>query len=311
MGNLRAIADEIGATLQGTTEARISRVSAFSNAGPDSIVFIEKAGSIADAIASGAGAIIAPLGTISTSTPLLLSKHPKLAFAQAARLLTEKTEASIHPTAVVDRAAVGKDTFIGAGCVLADDVVIGEACTIHPRVTIYSGTTIGNRVVVHSGVVLGADGFGYVRDGATGEYVQFPQQGTLVIEDDVEIGANTTIDRGALEETRIGRGTKIDNLVHIGHNVIVGRNVVIAAQTGVSGSTVIGDGAVIGGQVGMGDHASVGPGVIVGSGAGILPHKKLNGPGEMFWGVPAKPLKTYLRELATLAKLSRRSSEDS
>jgi len=309
MGNLQVIAVEIGATLQGDTDPLISRVSAFSNATPDSIVFIEKPGGIDAAIASGAGAIVVPLGTYASSTPLLLSANPKLAFARAARLLAEKTEASIHPTAVVGRATVGKDTSIGAGCVFADDVVLGESCTIHPRVTIYPGTTIGDRVIVHAGVVLGADGFGYVRDGAVGEYVQFPQQGSLVIEDDVEIGANTTIDRGALEETRIGRGTKIDNLVHIGHNVIVGRNVVIAAQTGISGSTVIGDGAVIGGQVGMGDHASVGPGVIVGSGAGILPHKKLSGPGEMFWGVPAKPLKTYLRELATLAKLSRRCKE--
>jgi UDP-3-O-[3-hydroxymyristoyl] glucosamine N-acyltransferase len=139
--------------------------------------------------------------------------------------------------------------------------------------------------------------------------LQFPQQGTLVIEDDVEIGANTTIDRGALEETRIARGVKLDNLVHIGHNCTVGPNVVIASQTGISGSTSIGAGAVLGGQVGIGDHASVGEGVILGGQAGILPHKKIRGPGILFWGTPAKPLKTYLRELAAVARLSRASKK--
>jgi UDP-3-O-[3-hydroxymyristoyl] glucosamine N-acyltransferase len=155
----------------------------------------------------------------------------------------------------------------------------------------------------HAGAVLGSDGFGYVRDPATGDYLQFPQQGRLVIEDDVEIGANTTIDRGALEETRIGRGAKLDNLVHLGHNVQVGRNAVIAAQTGISGSSSVGESAVLGGQVGMGDHAAVGPGVILGGQAGILPHKDLQGAGEVFWGTPAQPLRSYLKELAVLRRL--------
>jgi UDP-3-O-[3-hydroxymyristoyl] glucosamine N-acyltransferase len=212
---------------------------------------------------------------------------------------------AIDQYVVMGRVSVGDGTVIKPGCAIATGSSIGRDCVLHPRVTIYPGVTLGDRVVVHAGAVLGADGFGYVRDPATGEYIQFPQQGTLIVEDDVEIGANTTIDRGALEETRIGKGTKIDNLVHIGHNVRVGRNVVIAAQTGISGSTVIGDGAVIGGQVGMGDHATVGQGVIVGSGAGILPHKKLHGPGQVFWGVPAKPLHQHLKELATIAKLAK------
>ena len=130
----------------------------------------------------------------------------------------------------------------------------------------------------------------------------FPQQGALVIEDDVEIGANTTIDRGALEETRIGAGTKIDNLVHIGHNCRIGRNVIIAAQTGISGSSIVEDGAILGGQVGMGEHATVGPGVILGGGAGVLSGKKLFGAGQVFWGRPARPLKQYLRDLARLSR---------
>jgi UDP-3-O-[3-hydroxymyristoyl] glucosamine N-acyltransferase len=207
---------------------------------------------------------------------------------------------------VIDEgAAVGEATVIGSGAVIGAGVQIGRNCRIYPRVVIYPGVTLGNRVRVHAGAVLGADGFGYVRDRATGEYTQFPQQGTLVIEDDVEIGANTTIDRGALDETRIGHGTKLDNLIHIGHNCSIGRDVVIAAQTGISGSSAVGDGAILGGQVGMGDHAMVGPGVILGGQAGILPKKKLLGPGIVFWGTPAKPVRQYLKELAMLARLKR------
>jgi UDP-3-O-[3-hydroxymyristoyl] glucosamine N-acyltransferase len=183
---------------------------------------------------------------------------------------------------------------------------MGSDCHLYPRVVLYSGTELGDRVIVHAGAVLGSDGFGYVRDSVTGEYAQFPQQGRLTIEDDVEIGANTTIDRGALEETRIGRGTKLDNLVHVGHNVSIGRNVVIAAQTGISGSSTIGDGAVVGGQVGIADHVEIGPGAILGAQAGIPSGKRIDGPGIVFWGTPARPIKGYLKELATLARLSRR-----
>ena len=133
--------------------------------------------------------------------------------------------------------------------------------------------------MVQAGAVLGSTGFGYARNAETGEYLMFPQQGRLVVEDDVEIGANTTIDRGALGETRIGRGTKIDNLVHIGHNCVIGKNVMIAAQTGISGSSVVEDGAILGGQVGIGEHATVGEGVILGGGAGVLSGKKMRGRG--------------------------------
>jgi UDP-3-O-[3-hydroxymyristoyl] glucosamine N-acyltransferase len=148
--------------------------------------------------------------------------------------------------------------------------------------------------------VLGSDGFGYAR-GREG-YIGFPQVGTLAIEDDVEIGANTTIDRGALGETRIGRGTKIDNLVHIAHNCQVGRDVIMAAQVGMAGSCVIGDGAMLGGQVGLGERVTIGPGVMLGGQGGVLPGKALVGPGHVFWGTPAQPVKQYLRDLARIRK---------
>jgi UDP-3-O-[3-hydroxymyristoyl] glucosamine N-acyltransferase len=160
---------------------------------------------------------------------------------------------------------------------------------------------------------LGADGFGYVRDEASGAYTQFPQQGTLVIEDDVEIGANTTIDRGALRETRIRRGTKIDNLVHVGHNCDIGEDVILVALTGISGSCTVGKGAVIAGQVGIGDHAHVGPGVILGGQAGVLSGKTVTNeglrPGTVLWGTPARPLPQVLREQVVLARLARRGTK--
>jgi UDP-3-O-[3-hydroxymyristoyl] glucosamine N-acyltransferase len=182
-------------------------------------------------------------------------------------------------------------------------VVIGDDCRIDANVTIYAGTRIGNRCVVQAGSVLGSDGFGYVRDHATGHYEQFPQVGTLIIGDDVEIGANCTIDRGALDATVIERGVKLDNMVHVGHNVRIGEDVVIAAQTGISGSSVIERGAIIAGQVGIADHVTIGEGVIVGAQGGVPTGKILRGKNELFWGTPARPIKQYLKELATLARM--------
>jgi UDP-3-O-[3-hydroxymyristoyl] glucosamine N-acyltransferase len=262
--------------------------------------------------------------------------QPRLWFARAAKLLNASSPSSgVHPTAVLgvdaevgedvtvgpcafvgDHAFIGAGTRIEAGATVGQGVYIGEQCRIYPRATLYPGITLGNRVVVHAGAVLGADGFGYVRDPASGAYTQFPQQGTLVIEDDVEIGANSTIDRGALAETRIRRGTKIDNLVHVGHNCDIGEDVILVALTGVSGSSTVGKGAVIAGQVGIGDHAHIGPGVILGGQAGVLSGKTVTNeglkPGTVLWGTPARPLKQVLREqvvLARLAKASRKSRD--
>ena len=158
--------------------------------------------------------------------------------------------------------------------------------------------------MVQAGAVLGSTGFGYVRNAETGEYLLFPQQGRLVIEDDVEIGANTTIDRGALGETRIGRGTKIDNQVHIGHNCMIGKNVMIAAQVGISGSCVVEDGAVLAGQVGLGDHVTIGPGVILGGAAGVFPRQEAGGAGADVSGACRRePLKDYLKTIARVRRL--------
>jgi UDP-3-O-[3-hydroxymyristoyl] glucosamine N-acyltransferase len=331
---LSELAAALGAELVLPEESRdasamdITGVAGFADASERQLVFAESEAALASAGGSGAGAIVTSqthAGKVGNK-PMLLVGQPKLAFARAAELLkAESAPQGIHASAeVAVSASLGEGVFVGpnvvieegavigartrldAGVVIGAGVRIGRHCHLYPRVVVYSGTELGEGVIVHAGAVLGSDGFGYVRDNATGEYVKFPQQGRLVIEDDVEIGANTTIDRGALEETRIGRGTKLDNLVHVGHNVSVGRNVVIAAQTGVSGSGTIGDGAMVGGQVGMGERAGLGAGVILGGQAGILPGRHLQGPGEVFWGTPAQPVKDYLKELATLRRLARR-----
>jgi UDP-3-O-[3-hydroxymyristoyl] glucosamine N-acyltransferase len=258
------------------------------------------------------------------------AEQPRLWFARAGKLLKPELpkprihaphhlgahvkigkRVAIETGAVIgDRAVIGDGTRIEVGAVIGEGVVIGEDCRIYPRVVLYPGTTLGNRVVVHAGAVLGADGFGYVRDAKTGAYTQFPQQGTLSIEDDVEIGANSTIDRGALKETRIRRGTKIDNLVHVGHNCDIGEDVILVMGTGISGSCTVGNGAVLAGQVGVGDHATIGPGVILGGQAGVLSGKTVTNeglkPGTVLWGTPARPLKQVLRELAVVARLAKK-----
>jgi UDP-3-O-[3-hydroxymyristoyl] glucosamine N-acyltransferase len=185
-------------------------------------------------------------------------------------------------------------------------VDVGEDSIIKPNVVVYPSTTIGARVIVHAGSVLGSDGFGYVRDPATGRYEAFPQVGRLIIEDDVEIGALCTVDRGALGETRIRRGTKLDNQVHLGHNVSVGEDVVMAAQTGVGGSSTIGDQVVVAGQVGIADHVTIEGGAILGAQCGVPTGKVIKGPGVLFWGTPARPIKQVLKELAVLSRLTKK-----
>jgi UDP-3-O-[3-hydroxymyristoyl] glucosamine N-acyltransferase len=204
-----------------------------------------------------------------------------------------------------ERTRIGAGTRIEAGVVIGDDVTLGRDCVLHPGVTLYDNVTIGDRVVLHAGVVIGADGFGYVR-GEMG-YHKFPQLGTVLIEDDAELGAHTCVDRAALGQTRIGRGTKIDNLVHVGHNCDIGERVVIAAQTGISGSVIIEDDVVIGGQVGFGDHIRVLSGAVIGSKAGVLPGKIVR-PG-VWWGIPIQPLDEYKRLNAHIGRLPQMREE--
>ena len=305
--SMSKVADWIGVSAP-LLDVEITEVSNIDGAGASSVVFAMDKETLSKALASKAGTILANRSLEDAELPLdprvLWVADARYAFALVGqRLRGRGFEAGVHPSAVVGTdVKIGLGTRVGPGVVLEEGVVVGNDCNLMARAVVHAGTQLGNHVVVQAGAVLGSTGFGYARNGKTGQYLIFPQKGRLVIEDDVEIGANTTIDRGALGETRIGQGTKIDNLVHIGHNCVIGRNVVIAAQTGISGSSVVEDGAILGGQVGIGEHAIVGAGVILGGGAGVLSGKKMRGPGEVFWGRPARPLKEYLRDLARLRK---------
>jgi UDP-3-O-[3-hydroxymyristoyl] glucosamine N-acyltransferase len=321
---VRDLTEKLGCRLLGDSSITVTSVSSPQSATSDSLIFVEDAHHLDAALRSSAAAVIAGdfAASAGAAKPILISAQPRLAFARAARLLRDPDRNRvIHPSAIVPASAeigknvaigagailgehvkVGDETTIGAGSVIGGAVKIGSHCHLDPNVTIYPGTTLGDRVIVQAGAVLGSEGFGYVRDSETGRYEQFPQVGSLVIEDDVEIGANSTVDRGALDETRIRRGTKIDNLVHVGHNVQIGQDVVIAAQTGVSGSATIEDNVIIGGQVGIADHVRIESGAILGAQSGIPTKKVIRGKGVVFWGTPARPLREYLRELAFLSK---------
>jgi UDP-3-O-[3-hydroxymyristoyl] glucosamine N-acyltransferase len=208
---------------------------------------------------------------------------------------------SIGPFVVIgDRVRIGDRAVIGPLCVIGDDCAIGEDSVLQAHVTLYDRVSVGRRVVVHAGVVLGADGFGYTM--VEGRAVKVPQVGHVVIEDDVELGANLCVDRATLDATVIRRGTKIDNLVQIGHNVTVGEDSLIVAQTGISGSVALGRRCVLGGQVGVGDHATLQDGVRVGPQAGI-PSGKTIRAGEVVLGSPARPIDKAKRQLAALARL--------
>jgi UDP-3-O-[3-hydroxymyristoyl] glucosamine N-acyltransferase len=327
---LRELAEKLNCHLLGDSSVTVATVSSLQSATSDSLVFVEGAEYLDAALRSSAAAVIAGSGftVANPSKPLLISAQPRLTFARAAKLLRDpETDHAIHNQAIIpasakvgmnveigaravlgERVQIGDETTIGAGAVIGDNVVIGNHSRIDANVTIYPGTILGDRITVQAGAVLGSEGFGYVRDSATGRYEQSPQIGRLVIEDDVEIGANSTIDRGALDETRIRRGSKIDNLVHIGHNCQLGEDVIIAAQTGLSGSVTIENNVVMGGQVGIGDHARVEAGAMLGGQCGILPKKVLRGKGVIFWGTPARPVKEYLKELAFLSRSAKKNS---
>jgi UDP-3-O-[3-hydroxymyristoyl] glucosamine N-acyltransferase len=325
-----------GKLVQGSPAIVLTGVENVDTATGQHLVFAEDVASAATALISPAGALVLKagrLGTYSSNSTIAIieADQPRLWFARAAKLMRPAPHKPLidQPHHMGSHVKLGKGVFLGAGAVIGshaelgagtrieagavigEGVVIGEDCRIYPRAVLYPGTTLGNRVVVHAGAVLGADGFGYVRDAKTGAYTQFPQQGTLVIEDDVEIGANSTIDRGALKQTRIGRGTKVDNLVHVGHNCDIGEDVILVMGTGISGSSTVGNGAVIAGQVGIGDHVHIGPGVILGGQAGVFSGSKVTNeglkPGTVLYGTPARPLRQVLREQATLARLAKKT----
>jgi UDP-3-O-[3-hydroxymyristoyl] glucosamine N-acyltransferase len=322
------IADFLSARLIGNPARDITAAASLAAAGPSDLSFIEDAKYLDRAAQCRAGAVLAgefaAEGVPGLDSTLLIVKAPRLAFARAVAFIADsgRRPTGVHATAVVEPTAhvgpqvsidahsvigrnvrIGARTRIGPGCVVFDDVEIGDDCELIARVTVYAKTRLGRRVVVHAGAVLGSDGFGFARDDQTGAYHKFPQIGRLEIGDDVEIGANCTIDRAALDATVIAAGSKLDNMVHVGHNVQIGRNVVISAQTGIAGSSVIEHDVVIAGQVGIADHVRIEEGAILGAQCGVPSRKVIRGRGVVFWGTPARPIRQYLKELAALARL--------
>lgn len=323
----REIADLVGGELLGDCDVEIHSIGEILTAAAGQLAFYEKE----DPPPTAASCLLLRSGSAAGEPQagqcLITVANPKLAFARAAAVLYPKTQHSseVHASAVVaesasfgdkvfigafvcvgENATIGSGTEVRAGVKIGDRVTIGSNCVLHPNVVVEDGCTIGDNVVLHAGVVIGGDGFGYVRDDS-GVYHKFPQVGTVVIENDVEIGPNTCVDRAALGETRIGEGAKLDNLVQVGHNVRIGKRCVIAAQTGISGSTVIEDDCVIGGQVGFGDHALVKSGAVIGSQAGVLPGKIVR-PG-VWWGTPIQPLEEFKRQNAHIKSIERLKAE--
>ena len=320
------IAKHLNAGFEGAGDLDITGAAPLESAGPREISFIGNKKAATQADQSQAGCLLVTREFPSGRT-LIRVDDPRGGFASVIGLLYPRppVAAGVHPTAVVApdaeiapsaaigahasigaRVRIGERTIIGPSCSIGAGARLGADCLLHAHVSIYDQVTIGDRAVLHSGCVLGADGFGFVRGPES--YQKFPQIGRVEIGDDVEIGANTCIDRAALGVTRISDGVKLDNLVHIGHNCSIGKHVVIAAQTGLSGGVVVEDYAVIGGQVGIGDKARIETGAVLGSGCGILTSKIVR-KGQVVWGTPARPLKEHLEQLASLSRLPKLRKE--
>jgi len=317
----RELAEAIGARLEGDGSAELGGVAAPERAGSRDLIYVESTKHAQRAAASAAVCVVAAEGVVLAGKTVLRSAQPKVAFAQAAELLLGRAPiaSGIHPTAIVaplarvaadvgigPYAVIGEDAHVGAGTQIGAHSVIGagcwigENCRIHPRVTLYAGVRLGNRVEIHSGAVIGADGFGYAF--GEGKYWKFPQAGIVEIADEVEIGANSTIDRGSLDDTRIAEGSKLDNLVHVGHNCQIGAHTAIAAQTGISGSSVLGRNVVVGGQVGIADHCRLEDGAVAGAQAGIPTGKTIRS-GQTVWGTPAREIGKFKEIYVWYAKL--------
>ena len=317
---LRDIQAQVGGTIAGDPEVRIVGVNALESAQPGELTFAESPKHAAGLRTSRASAVIVPLGVRGTPGPALLRvEHPRLAFVKALYLFQPAAQRAggIHREAMVapdaelgegvtvrecavirSRARIGRETLIESGAFVGEEVTIGERCVIGPNVVIMRGCRVGDRVIIHGGTVIGADGFGYVW--AEGRHLKIPQLGNVVIEDDVELGANVCVDRATFGSTLIKRGTKIDNLVQIAHNDVIGEDVTISGQAGLAGSVKVGNRAIFGGQVGVADHLTIGDDARLGAGSGVIKDVR---PGETVWWFPARPIKQVKQELAALALL--------
>jgi UDP-3-O-[3-hydroxymyristoyl] glucosamine N-acyltransferase len=315
------LAKFLGAIIVGDNQTPLSGMAMPENARAADLIYIDSPRHLQRAEDSAAKCVLAPPGLQLKGKTTLTAENPKLAFAKAAALLLPRfaPPPGVHPTAIVassarlgpnvfigpyvvieGEVAIGESSIVEAFCFLGRGSVIGEKCRLHPRVTLYANSRLAKGVELHSGVVIGGDGFGYVF--GEGRHWKFPQIGTVEIGDNVEIGCNTTIDRGSLGVTSISADVKIDNLVQVAHNVSIGEHSIVVSQTGISGSCSLGAGVILGGQVGLGDHCILEDGAIVGGQGGVLPGKTIR-RGQTVWGTPARPLNRYKKQHAALARL--------
>jgi UDP-3-O-[3-hydroxymyristoyl] glucosamine N-acyltransferase len=316
---LSELAERLGCELRGDGDVEVAGVAGIEQAGPGDVTFLANPRYAPHLAETRAAAVILAPGH-EAAVPCLVTDQPYLAFTRAVALLRPPSRPApgVHPSAQVDPTALlGSDVHVGALAVVGRGVRVGARCTIHPHVVLYEGVTVGedcvlhsgvqvrercrlgNRVVVQNGAVIGGDGFGFARDEG-GRYQKFPQVGIVVVEDDVEIGALSAVDRAALGETRIGRGTKLDNLVQVGHSVAIGEDSVLAGQVGVAGSTRIGSRVTLAGQVGVAGHLTIGDGVVATAQTGIPGSVER---GAVVSGYPAIENHAWLKASALFAKL--------
>lgn len=313
------LAKQLGADVAGDAATPLTGFALANHAGPGDLTFAENAEYFAAAEASAATAIICDLKSVSDKKILLRVAHPRVAFAKALAIFfpEPKFAPHVHPSAAVaasaqidptahigphctigERVKIGANCVLQAGCFIGDDSTLGDETNLFPNVTVYFRSQIGRRVRIHSGTVIGADGFGYVFD--TSFHRKVPQIGNVIIGDDVEIGSNVSIDRAALGSTIIGKGTKIDNLVQIAHNVEIGEHCIVCAQVGIAGSAKLGSYCVLAGQVGIAGHLKIGNRVTIGSKSGVM-HNIAD--GEQWLGIPAQPDKQAKRVMIALQRL--------
>lgn len=319
MATLKELAELVEGTVVGDPAREIVRLAPIDGAGPGDITFVANPKYLAKLKDTRATAVVVGPGVKAAGPALIVCENPYLAFAKILTFLHVRRpkpqgvlpgahvhvgahlaeDVTVHPgCAVGDRVRIGKGSILYPGVILYEGVTVGEDCTLHAGVVVREGCRIGNRVIIQPNAVIGSDGFGYAPDGQ--RYFKIPQVGIVVLEDDVEIGASTCIDRAAMEVTRIGRGTKIDNLVQLAHNVKVGEDTVLVAQVGVAGSAEIGNHCTLGGQVGVAGHLKIGDNVMIGGQSGVVGDVA---SGQVLSGSPVMPHRDWLKAAKSFGHL--------